>query len=190
MTASLDNGVLLLDGAQVDQPLCWLYQTYPGHEPRPLLRGTLYTDIDEVGPIMVPTEPGSALREAWWQGDETLRSALWLETDLPPALLFRVLQRRLRVHSPDGREFWLRLGDARPLRQAWLAGAQWPAGFWHGVAGVWLHHRSEPVCAWENAMPELDCAPNDSGLTAQLTLDWPLLQALTLDTQSTEEAHS
>lgn len=37
-------------------------------------------------------------------------------------------------YLPGWREFWLRLGDATQMRQAWLAGAVWPIGFWHGIS--------------------------------------------------------
>lgn len=185
----MSRGYLMLDGSRYEQPLRWLYQNYPEHEPRFLLRHTSYADIAEFGPILVVTDEGSVLHEAWWRGEASLRSALWLESALPPEQLFKVLQRRLRIHAPDGREFWLRLGDSGPLRHAWLAGAQWPAGFWHGISSVWLQQDEVPVRAWCNETPEADCAPADNGLMAQITLDWALLEALTLNADSHEEAH-
>ncbi len=186
----MSSGALVLEGTRYEQPLRWLYQHHSEHEPQPLLRRTPYAEIAEFGAIMVPAGEGSTLRDAWWQGEASLRSAVWLETALPPDQLFNVLQRRLRIHTPDGRECWLRLGDGGALRQAWLAGAQWPAGFWHGVTGVWLQHDETPIRAWSNETPEVDCAPADNGLAAQITLDWPLLEALTLNTDSHEEAHA
>jgi hypothetical protein len=182
------SGALLLEGAHHEQPLRWLYQQYPDHEPRLLLRHTAYEEIADFGPVLVQADEGSSLYSAWWQGKADLLSAVWLEPTMPVERLFKVLQRRLRIHAPDGREFWLRLGDAAPLRQAWRVGAQWPSGFWHGVSAVWLQHDGAPILAWSNQTPEVDCAPADSGLVAQATLDWPLLEALTLNTDSDKEA--
>src|SRR5690606_12108757 len=157
-------------------------------EPRLLLRHTAYEGIAEFGPVLVQADEGSPLYSAWWQGQADLLSAVWLESTMPAERLLKVLQRRLRIHAPDGREFWLRLGDTAPLRKAWLGGAQWPADFWHGVSAVWLQHDGALIPAWPNQNPEVDCAPTDSGLAAQITLDWPLLEALTLTKDSDKEA--
>lgn len=181
-------GALLLDGAQHERPLRWLYQQYPDHEPRLLLHRTAYAEIADFGPVLVQADKDSALYNAWRQGERDLLSAVWLESLIPLESLFKILQRRLRIYAPDGREFWIRLGDASPLRQAWLAGAEWPKGFWHGVSAVWLPHEGIPVLAWPNEEPDMDCAPADSGLAAQVTLDWPLLEALTLNMDSDKES--
>ncbi|MNJ63002.1 hypothetical protein D3C77_588630 [compost metagenome] len=67
------------------------------------------------------------------------------------------------------------MADARPLRLAWHAEAQWPEGFWPGIACLWLRNEGGPFPAWVNEDPSRDCAaPN-----ARIVLDWPLLDALT-----------
>lgn len=182
------NGAILIDGAAVENVLPWLYQSYPEHQPRPLLLGTAYEALMDIGPILLDAPSGSALQRDWAGGVAELQHGIWLETTLPIDQLFSSLQRRLRIHSPDGREFWLRIADARPLRLAWKSGATWPAGFWHGASCLWLRSEQGPIKAWVNDTPELDCAPHEIGLKAQVVLDWPLLEALTQDMDSTKEA--
>lgn len=181
------NGFLLIDGAHFDDALAWFYQHYPSHQPMPLLIGTPYAPIAEAGPILLDAAIGSSIYQAWHNGDENLKNGVWLQTPQTPNQVFTTLQRRIRIYSPDRREFWLRLGDAAPLRQAWLTGAVWPIGFWHGIDNVWLHHNGSPIRTWNNATPEENCAPNDSGIDAQIILTWPLLEALAPDTDTPQE---
>lgn len=173
-------GAVLIDGAAFNNALAWLYQNYPSHQPHPLLAATPYQALKAVGPILIDAPTGSALQRDWFAGAGHMRDAVWMEAEVPIKQLSAALQRRLRIFSPDRREFWLRLADARPLRHAWKAGAQWPEGFWHGISSVWLHGNG-PAQAWFNKDSKLDCAPRKQGLKAQLTLDWPLLEALTQD---------
>lgn len=172
------RGFLLFDGASHKQALAWLCQTFPEHSPRPLLQGTAYESLAEIGPILLEVNAGSALHEAWAQGRDELLHAVWLKSDLTLPDLRDALQRRLRILSPDGREFWLRLADGRPLLNAWRAHALWPDGFWYGVQQVWLRDHDAPVLVWSNAHPKLDATRPQDTLDAQLTLDWPLLEAL------------
>ncbi|MCJ8170470.1 DUF4123 domain-containing protein [Atopomonas sediminilitoris] len=181
------SAAMLIDGTAIENVLPWLYQHYPEHQPRPLLLETPYEALMDIGPILLGAPAGSALHRDWAAGLAELQQGLWLETTLPIDQLCASLQRRLRIHSPDGREFWLRLADARPLRLAWKAGATWPPGFWHGISGVWLRNEQGPLKAWGNDAPDLDCAPHENGLKAQVVLDWPLLEALTQDMDSTKE---
>lgn len=183
-----NSGAILIDGAAIENVLAWLYQNYPDHQPRPLLLDTPYEALMGIGPIMLDAPPGSALQRDWAAGLAGLQHGLWLETTQPVDQLFASLQRRLRIHSPDGREFWLRIADARPLRLAWKNGAAWPTGFWHGVSCLWLRDQQGPMKAWINDTPELDSAPHENGLNAQVILDWPLLEALTQDMDSSKEA--
>jgi hypothetical protein len=171
------EGAILLDGARYDDALMWIYEQYPDHQPLPLLAGTPYELLAEAGPILLSAPAGSPAYQAWWQGVD-LHSGLWLESRCEVDELFRLLQRRVRILSPDRREFWLRFADAQPMRNAWLTGAQWPEGFWHRIDSIWLHHEHIPTCAWRNQAPHIDCAPADAGLSAQVTLDWPMLEAL------------
>ncbi|MNL46890.1 hypothetical protein D3C87_1696390 [compost metagenome] len=105
---------------------------------------------------------------------------MWLASTKNAQKLLPTLQRRLRIFDEQQRELWLRLADGAVLNRAWLAGAQWPTGFWFGVDSVWLRHGNEQVCAWENEAPEYDSAPANKGLAAQITLPELLLQALSL----------
>lgn len=183
---STSKGALLLDGAQYEDALAWLYQSYPSHQPLPLLSSTAYELIAVAGPILIDAPVGSPAYSAWSQGGD-MPTAIWLQGDTRAEDLVPILQRRLRIFAPDGREFWLRLADSLPLRQVWLASAQWPDGFWHGVSGVWFRHQGEAICAWVNAQPELDIAPATTGITAQITLDWPVLQALAAPFDTAQE---
>lgn len=176
-TAQSGSGLILVDGAQYENVLAWLYEHYPSHQPLPLLFGTPYEPIAEAGPILLDAAIGTPAHRAWWRGADMV-DGIWLETSANAEALMLVLQRRLRIHSPDGREFWLRFADAVPMRQAQLSNVQWPDGFWHLIDSVWLHHERTPICAWRNDHPQKDCAPLDSGVFAQATLDWPLLEAL------------
>ncbi|AGI22670.1 hypothetical protein H681_03940 [Pseudomonas sp. ATCC 13867] len=175
------SGALLLDGAAFDDVTRWTYDHYSDVTPLLLFRGTDYAPIAEAGPVLIGTSPGSPIHRHWQSGSNGLSDAVWLESTTPTQVLFASLQRRSRVLAPDGREFWLRLGIAGPLRNAWKAGLQWPDGFWYGVSRVWLHHEGITHCAWDNPIPRFDCTrPTTNPLEAQLVLDWPLLQALSV----------
>lgn len=181
------NGFLLMDGAHLEDAVVWLYQNYPSHQPMPLLLGTPYEPIAEAGPILLDAPMGSPAYQAWAHVEGNLSNGLWLQTQQSASQVFNTLQRRIRIYSPDRREFWLRLGDATPMRQAWLAGAIWPIGFWHGIDCVWVNHEGTAKRAWVNEKPKEDCAPNDSGINAQIVLTWPLLEALAPDTDTSQE---
>lgn len=174
----MDSGFLLFDGASHRQALVWLCQRFPEHSPRPLLQGTPYEPLAAIGPILLQADAGTPLNDAWQAGQPELEQAVWLRSELPLVALRESLRRRLRILAPDGRVFWLRLADARPLRQAWRSQVQWPAGFWHGVSEVWLRDGEAPILAWHNPHPQLDATQPGPPLEAQITLDWPLLDAL------------
>ncbi|HCJ29626.1 MAG TPA: hypothetical protein DHV63_10100 [Pseudomonas sp.] len=182
------TGFLLFDGASHKQALAWLCQTFPEHSPRPLLLGTPYSSLAEIGPILLSADEGSTLHDAWCQGSSELHYAVWLKSDFALDDLHGILQRRLRVLSPDGREFWLRLADGRPLLNAWRVNAQWPSGFWHGVHEVWLSGADAPFLAWGNSSPERDSTVARKSLDAQITLDWPLLEALAQSETNKQDA--
>jgi hypothetical protein len=182
------QGFLLIDGARFDDALKWLPKNYPGHRFMPLLQATPYAPIAEAGPILLDALSDSTARNDWLQGDANLNDAVWLQTQKPMVEIFKLLQRRTRIYSPDRQEYWLRLADGLPLRQAWLSGASWPAGFWFGIESVWLRHEGKVQLAWTNNFPDLDSAPADTGIDAQIVLDWPLLQALATDTDTPQEA--
>lgn len=181
------NGVILLDGAQYENATAWLYQTFPSHQPWPLLLSTPYEPIADAGPILLEAHVGSPTYEAWKHGGD-IKESVWLESDASVEELHRTLQRRLRIFTPDRRELWLRFADARPLYQAWQSKAQWPEGFWHGIARIWLRYESTTFCAWHNENPEKDGAPANLGIAAQLTLGWPLLGALSKQDDTAQEA--
>lgn len=186
ITNNFNGGAILIDGASQDQMLAWLYQNYPSHQPLPLLLGTPYEGLMELAPILVDAPRNSPLYYGWSNAVGPLKNAVWLQTCVPTDQLFSIVQRRLRVRSPDGRQFWLRLADARPLLLAWRAQVTWPEGFWHGISGIWLLDNERPVLAWQNHAPEIDsvsvaCAFEDPAL-----FGWPLLEALTLEPENTE----
>lgn len=183
-------GFLLFDGASHKHALAWLCQTFPEHSPRPLLQGTAYAALAEIGPILLEADAGSALHEAWAQGRNELLNAVWLKSDLPLSGLRDALQSRLRILSPDRREFWLRLADSRPLLNVWRTHAHWPDGFWYGVHEVWLRHHEGPLMAWSNEKPESNSSTSQDTLYAQITLDWPLLEALAQDESHLQDAQA
>jgi len=181
------NGAILLDGARYESATAWLYQCFPSHQPRPLLLGTAYEPIADAGPILLDAPVGSMAYDAWRHGTE-IKDGLWLESDASMDDLQHILQRRLRIFTPEHRELWLRLGDARPLYQAWQLEGQWPVGFWHRISRIWLHHEGTIFCAWQNEQPEKDGAPAELDLAAQMTLDWRLLEALAEQDDTAQEA--
>ncbi|OWG37605.1 DUF4123 domain-containing protein [Stutzerimonas stutzeri] len=181
------NGAILLDGARYESATAWLYQCFPSHQPRPLLLGTAYEPIADAGPILLDAPAGSMAYDAWQHGTE-IKDGLWLESDASMDDLQHILQRRLRIFTPEHRELWLRLGDARPLYQAWQRERQWPVGFWHRISRIWLHHEGTIFCAWQNEQPEKDGAPAELDLAAQMTLDWRLLEALAAQDDTAQEA--
>ncbi|WP_417780601.1 DUF4123 domain-containing protein [Stutzerimonas xanthomarina] len=180
------NGFILLDGARYENATAWLYQHFPSHQPTPLLLGTAYEPIADAGPILLDASVGSMAYIAWRRGTE-IKDGLWLESTASMDDMHRILQRRLRILTPESSELWLRLGDARPLYQAWLRRAQWPEGFWHRISRIWLHHEGKTFCAWQNEQPKNDAAPADCGLAAQMTLDWQLLEALAKQDDTAKE---
>lgn len=171
------DGALLIDGAAFESIMLWLSQRYPDHPKRCLLLDTAYAPLMELGPVLLHAPEGSEPHRDWSQGREGLQDSVWLETRHTFDQVFASLRHRLRIHSPDGREFWLRMADARPLRLAWQAEAQWPEGFWPGVACLWLRNEDGTFPAWVNEDPNRDCAKSG----AQIVLDWSLLDALTQD---------
>lgn len=181
-----DNGVILLDGARYEHATAWLYQTFPSHQPWPLLLGTPYEPIADAGPILLAAPVGSTVYDAWMHGNG-IKDSVWLESDASVEELHRILQRRLRIFTPEHRELWLRLADARPLYLAWQSKAQWPEGFWHRITRIWLQYEGTTFCAWRNEHPEKDDAPASLGIAAQLTLGWPLLEVLAKQDDTAQE---
>ena len=102
------NGAILLDGARYESATAWLYQCFPSHQPRPLLLGTAYEPIADAGPILLDAPVGSMAYDAWRHGTE-IKDGLWLESDASMDDLQHILQRRLRIFTPEHRELWLRL---------------------------------------------------------------------------------
>lgn len=173
------KGLLLIDGAQYDDAFDWLNQRYGSDNPRALFKGTPYELIAGAGPFLLDASFGSAAYTAWWSGGD-LQRGVWLASVESASQLFPILQRRLRIFDEQQCEFWLRLADGPALSRAWLADAQWPAGFWFGVQSVWLRHGGTSLCAWVNETPGCDSAKADKGLVAQITLPNVLLHALSL----------
>lgn len=181
-----ERGALLIDGARYDSAFTWLYEHYGEHSILPLLSNTAYEVVAEAGPILIDARKGSKAHNAWLNGSD-MQSAMWLESTASTEELWAILQRRLRILAPDGRQYWLRVADASPLQQAWSSGAQWPEGFWYRIERVWLQHEGQTFCAWHNQNPQHDAAPLNTGIDAQLTLDWPLLEALTRSAETTQD---
>lgn len=180
MTPAIPNkGLLLLDGAEYEDAIDWLNQHYGADAPQSLFKATAYEAISAAGPFLLNASLGNAAHAAWWSGAD-LQHGVWLASPMCVQQLLPILQRRLRIFDEHQRELWLRLGDGSALHRAWLADAQWPTGFWFGVESVWLRDGNAPVCAWENLAPDVDSAPANKGLAAQITLPELLLHALSL----------
>lgn len=182
------TGALLFDGASRKKALIWLSQTYPAQSASPLLYGTPFEALGDVGPILLDADEGSPVHQAWLRGSADLQHAVWLKTCASQNALYTSLSHRLRILSPDGREFWLRLADARPMLRAWQASTKWPEGFWFGVKEVWLHDQRHAFMAWKNEAPEYDCAVTVEGVKKPVMLDWPLLEALAEENTSPQGA--
>lgn len=182
------TGALLFDGASRKQALVWLSQTYPEHSQSPLLYNTQYEALGDIGPVLLDADEDSRLYLDWLNGSGELQQAVWLKTSVCQNELYTSLRRRLRVRSPAGREYWLRLADARPLSRAWQAGATWPEGFWYGVSEVWLQYQGCAHKAWDNPTPLFDCSTPVDGIAAQITLDWLLLAGLSHKDATAQEA--
>ncbi|CAI8979110.1 DUF4123 domain-containing protein [Pseudomonas sp. IT-P171] len=182
-----NKGLLLLDGTQYEDAIDWLNEHYAADFPQSLFKGTAYEPISAAGPFLLNASTGSAAYTAWWGGTD-LQHGVWLASPLSAQQLLPILQRRLRIFDEHQRELWLRLADGSVLRRTWLAGVQWPTGFWFGVEGIWLRGGNAPVCAWENKAPEIDAAPANTSLIAQITLPEPLLHALSLSANPEKNA--
>lgn len=184
----MSKGALLVDGALQRDALVWLSHTYSEHSLSPLLSGTPYEALADVGPILLEADEGSRLHTDWLRGSTMLESAVWLKTEVGQGRLYELLRRRLKIQSPDGREYWLRLADARPLVNAWHADAVWPDGFWHGIHEIWARYKGNACRIWKNPLPTNDCRDLDDGTAATFTLDWPLLEALACNHEAAQEA--
>lgn len=173
------QGFLFVDGLLIDPAMAWCFQYLPECEPPlPLLRGTAYDEIADLGPLLIPVRPGDQADRVWQQADNPLYLGVWLESRLDLLSMRAILQRRLQVRDPNGQPYWLRAYDARALARVRHAGLAFPQGFWHGIDAVWLPRQSGPFLAWANPAPDVDIAPRDLGIAPQITLDWPLLHAL------------
>lgn len=174
-----ERGFLFVDGMLIEPAMTWCFQFLPECEPPlPLLRGTAYDGMAELGPLLIPVRPGDQADRVWQQPDNPLHLGVWLESRLDLLAMQMVLRRRLQVLNPAGHPYWLRLYDARTLRRVHQAGLVFPRGFWHGVDTVWLPRQNGPFLAWANPHPDDDAAPRDLDIAPQITLDWPLLHAL------------
>lgn len=183
----MSAGALLFDGASQRNALVWLSQTYPEHSLSPLLFGTPYDALADVGPILLEADQGSRLHSDWLQGSAVLENAVWLSTAVGQNSLYDSMQRRLRVRSPDGREYWLRLADARSLINVWQAQALWPEGFWPGIREIWARYQRRACKIWKNPSPMNDCSNTVDDMAGQITLDWPLLEALACNNEAAQE---
>ncbi len=172
------QGYLLVDGVPIEPALAWSYEHLPECGPLPLFYGTDYEVLIDQGPLLIPAKPGDSADRYWQQPDSLLRNAVWLESTLPPSRMRSIMQRRLQVYRPSGDAVWLRLYDSRPLLRAYRAGLAFPNGFWHGITSVWLPERTAPFAAWHSLESHDDIAPRDLGISPQIALDWPLLNAL------------
>jgi len=181
------SGYLLIEGACFDEAQPWFAKHYPTHRAIALLINTPYAAIANAGPFMVQATLGSPLHIDWWQDDPMLSRGIWLDTPLAPEKLFTALQRRLKVRSSQGQEYWLRLGDAAALTRVWQVKFPWPEGFWHGIDSVWTQHKNEPLCLWQNPSPDQDAAPDNTGLQAQIILPNALFRALSDPKENTDD---
>lgn len=173
------QGFLFVDGLLIDPAMAWCFQYLPECEPPlPLLRGTAYDGMADFGPLLIPVRPGDQADRVWQQVDSPLHHAVWLESRLDPFAMQPILRRRLQVRDPSGQPYWLRFYDARALSRTHHVGLEFPQGFWHGIDAVWLPRDTGPFLAWANPHPDDDAAPRDLDIAPQITLDWPLLQAL------------
>ncbi|WP_443190163.1 DUF4123 domain-containing protein [Pseudomonas indica] len=179
MDVTRRQGYLFVDGLLIEPAMAWCFQYLPECQPpMPLLRGTAYDGMAELGPLLIPVRPGDQADHLWQQADGPLHSAVWLESRLDLFAMQTILLRRLQVRDPKGKPYWLRFYDAYALSRAHQAGLEFPRGFWHGIDAVWLPRDTGPILAWANPHPDDDAAPGDLGVAPQITLDWPLLQAL------------
>lgn len=133
------TGVLIVDAALCEQGFRELYTRFQNHQLDPLLLLTDYQALAELGPVMITGQPLEELWTSWqrhWQELPCLQYAIWLEMDMDSNATRDWLLARLKVRFAQGREYWMRWGDSRPLGRAFSSSQLWPKGFWHGVESV------------------------------------------------------
>lgn len=142
------NGYLVFDGCWVERALRWSYTQLPDHQALPVLLGTDYHALKELGPIVIPVSRGDAADSLWQANNSLIKHGVWLETALSPNAILDFMQARLQVADPSGRSYWLRLTDSRPLLRVFQADMRWPEDFWDGIDAVWSNTEDGPVQVW------------------------------------------
>ncbi|GAB7532485.1 DUF4123 domain-containing protein [Pseudomonas sp. 3A(2025)] len=116
------NTYLLLDSAQIDelpQFLLSLGQFMPCH---PLYLTTVYAELADCGPLLVPVVPGSQLALSFIQRWR-MHAGIWLETDAPEPALLDHLRSLVHVSLEGKVTAFFRYHDPR-IARLWLQGLQ------------------------------------------------------------------
>lgn len=175
------DGYLLYDGCWLDRSLSWHYTNLPDHEPFPILLGTDYHTLAELGPVMVPAKVGDAADLLWRNPDSPIHNGVWLESKLSPLAILSFIQSRLQVSDSHKQSYWVRLADSRPLRRVFDSSKHWPDGFWDGIDAVWLSNGKNPLEAWRACPKLLETTSTDKGpgcLSSVFTLGQEILNSL------------
>ncbi|WP_339650721.1 DUF4123 domain-containing protein [Halopseudomonas pelagia] len=110
---------LLLDGAQIDNLLQRIYELEPAPEPHLLYRQTRYAELADVGPVLVRTEPGSALH-AHFHATWAQTAGCELDSSMPEPAIVSHLRSLIHIRTDGDVVLLFRYYDPRIMR-LWLA---------------------------------------------------------------------
>ncbi|KKM84234.1 hypothetical protein LCGC14_1301280 [marine sediment metagenome] len=176
-----NRGYLVLDGNWLNSAFRWLYSELPMHQPIALLMHTDYHGLAEKGPILIQADPDSEVDQLWQASNSPIGHAVWLETSMDPHMMTNFMRARLQVLGPAGARHWLRLGDSRPLLNAYSHNVRWPELFWQGIDAVWLKADHSLTKAWEGQGEAAPIMINKSEkIQPYFSLDSGMLRALAL----------
>lgn len=119
----MNQAYLLLDRAQIERLPERLFElecvTFQS-----LYQGTAYTPLEEVGPVLVPVTPNSALAQTFLQ-EWSATCGIWLESEAQEAVVLGHLRSLIHVRVEGDVTVLFRYHDPR-ITALWLA--QLPAG--------------------------------------------------------------
>jgi hypothetical protein len=114
----MSQAYLLLDRAQIERLPGRLFElgctTYQS-----LYRGTAYSPLDEVGPVLVPVAPNSPLAQAFVQ-EWSATCGIWLESEAQETVVLEHLRSLIHVRVDGDVTVLFRYLDPR-ITQLWLA---------------------------------------------------------------------
>lgn len=161
---------LLFDGACAKHSLRSWYEAGLDVCPMMVLKDGIYDGVSELGPMIADIRSSNALKELWKNNHPIVnRASLW-HTSLGESDFIGFMRARVQVVMPDGRNVWLRLGDAKVVSRLATAGHRLPMRFWAHVDSIFFRAPDTSIIQY-NPLPGQDEIGHseDSFLSSKVT---------------------